>query len=109
MRFLESDMRRPLNWIVVAISLLMLFANRMVADPVTAARAPATSATPGPFAYVQEDGTEIFLAVPESAVLPPESFEDVHANSGFLDPADPKTAVYTWTAPLVTAERPAYQ
>lgn len=110
-------MRRPLNWIVVAISLLMLFANRMVADPIPAARAPATSEMPGPFAYVQEDGTEIFLAVPastllprsESAVLPPLSFEDVHANSGFDDPADPKTAVYTWTAPLVTAERPDYQ
>lgn len=102
-------MRRPLNWIVVAISLLMLLANRMVADPVTAARAPAVSTTPGPFAYVQEDGTEIFLAVPESAVLPPVSFEEVHANSGFDDPADPKTAVYTWTAPLVSAEPPAYQ
>jgi hypothetical protein len=94
-------MRRPLNWIVVAISLLMLVVNRMAVGPGPSASIPATSESLGLFAYVQEDGTLLFLPVPESAVLPPLSFEEVHARSVFEhgDAADPKAAVYTWTSP----------
>jgi hypothetical protein len=118
-------MSRPLNWVVVAISLLMLVVNQMAAGPGTSATVPdalaATPAPPGLFAYVQEDGTLTFLPVPESAVLPPLSFEEVHARSGFGgggfgrnrldagDAEDPKVAVFTWTSPLVTAERTASQ
>ena len=98
-------MRRPLNWVVVAISLLVLLANGVVLPPNPTAYAPVTSDSAGFFSYVKEDGTEIFLPVPRSAVLPPLSFEDVHATSGFVDPADPKTAVYTWRSPLLTADR----
>ena len=102
-------MRRPLNWVVVAISLLVLIANGPVLGPNPSAHATATSDAPGLFAYVYEDGTEIFLPVPRSAVLPPLSFEEVHATSGFDDPADPKTAVYTWSSPLLTADRSDFQ
>jgi hypothetical protein len=123
-------MSRPLNWVVVAISLLMLVVNQMAAGPGTSATVPdalaATPAPPGLFAFVQEDGTLTFLPVPDSAVLPPLSFEEVHARSGFGgdgfggggfdrsrldagDAEDPKVAVFTWTSPLVTAERTASQ
>jgi hypothetical protein len=105
-------MRRPLNWIVVSISLLVLFANRMVADTVPPASVPmAASASPGLFAYVQEDGTQLYLPASESPPRPPLSFEfeNVHAVSGFDDPGDPKAAVYTWTSPLVITESPEFQ
>jgi hypothetical protein len=114
-------MRRPLNWVVIAISLLMLVVNQMAAGPGPSAAVPTSPVPPGLFAYVQEDGTLTFLPVPESAVLPPLSFEEVHARSGFgdsgvgrrglddSDATDPKVAVFTWTSPLVTAERTANQ
>ena len=108
-------MQRPLNWIVVAIALLMLFADRKVVAPGPAADPPTVASNPeSPFAYVQEDGTQIFLPVPEAPSMPePEappslSFEEVHAASGFEDPADPRAAVYTWSSPVVTAELPDY-
>jgi hypothetical protein len=102
-------MHRPLNWIVVAISLLMLITNQvMVVAPIQYASEPA-AASPGMFAYVQEDGTQVYLPGPMARNVPPLSFEDVHAASGFDEPADPRNAVYTWTSPVATAERPAFQ
>jgi hypothetical protein len=92
-------MRRPLNWIVVAMSLLMLVVSQMAAGPGPTSPA-AAPLPPGLFAYVQEDGTEIFLPAPGPAVLPLLSFED---------PPDPKAAVFTWTSPIVTAEHAAHQ
>ena len=112
-------MRRPLNWLVVSISLMVFFANRMWGEgpmeqaatqpresiPVLAAPI-AASATPSPFAYVREDGTQEFVPTPPApAVLtsPRSSFEDVHAQDG-LDrwtTSDPKAAVYTWSSPVV--------
>jgi hypothetical protein len=107
-RFLESDMRRPLNWLVVSISLLVLCASRMVADPAARAPVPAvTSVSPGLFAYVREDGTMLYLPGSEAPELPLISFEDVHAASGFDHAADmPKRAVFTWSSPLAPAEQP---
>jgi hypothetical protein len=112
-------MRRPLDWLVVSISLMVLFANRMWAQrpveelaskqresiPVPAAPI-AASAGPSPFAYVREDGTQEFLPtppVPAVLVIPRSTFEDVHAQEG-LDrwaTSDPKAAVYTWSSPVI--------
>lgn len=112
-------MRRPLDWLVVTISLMVLFANRMWAQrpveelaaqprervPVLAAPI-ASSAGPSPFAYVREDGTQEFLPtppVPAVLVSPRSSFEDVHAQDG-LDrwaTSDPRAAVYTWSSPVI--------
>ncbi len=114
-------MRRPLNWLVVSISLMVLFANRIWAErpaealaaqqreriPVLAAPI-AASAAPSPFAYVREDGTQEFVPTPpapSALVTPRSSFEDVHAQDG-LDrwvTSDPKAAVFTWSSPV--AER----
>lgn len=104
-------MRRPLNWIVVAISLMTLFVNRMATDPVR----PVTYSTdpspsPGIFAYVQEDGTLLYLPGSEAPAAPLILFEDAHAASGFDHAADmPRGAVYTWKSPLATAERAVFQ
>jgi hypothetical protein len=103
-------MRRPLNWLVVAISLLLLCASRMVANPAPDAHAPAvTNASPGLFAYVQEDGTLLYLPGSETE-LPAVSFGEVHAASGFDETSGmPEVAVYTWTSPLATAEPALFQ
>lgn len=113
-------MRRPLNWIVVSISLMVLFANRMWAqrpgdEPATQARqavpgaAIPTAIADNPFAYVREDGTQEYLpvpAVPAVLAAPRSSFEDVHAQDGFdrWVQGDPKAAVYTWSSPVIKAE-----
>ncbi len=113
-------MRRPLNWIVVSISLMVLFANRMWAqrpadELASQAREIVPAATPlaaipdSPFAYVREDGTQEYLpvpAVPAVLAAPRSGFEDVHAQDGFdrwLE-GDPKAAVYTWSSPVTTTE-----
>ena len=114
-------MRRPLNWVVVSISLLVLFANRMYAKPEvdpTSTRAsllaPPAAPMPTPFAYVREDGSQQFL--PEVITAPGEleagharQFEGV-SRAG----ADPRIAVYTWSTPVTGSEpraheRPAFQ
>ena len=100
-------MRRPLNWLVASICLLALFANRMVAnsDPAPAAAVPALPAvvtgmsenTAGsPFAYVREDGSEVYL--------PPRGSTEGRRAVQFEDAAvaitDPAAAVYTWSSPM---------
>jgi hypothetical protein len=112
-------MRRPLNWLVVSISLMVLFANQIWAerpveqvvtqqrDSIPVLAAPiAASAAPSPFAYVREDGTQEFVPtppVPAVLIAPRSSFEDAHARDG-LDrwvQGDPRTAVYTWSSPVL--------
>ena len=68
-------MRRPLDWIVVSISITVLFANRMLApEPMelqapgpqfqeSAAEGPAIAQADNPFAYIREDGSLQFLPV----------------------------------------------
>lgn len=114
-------MRRPLNWVVVSISLLVLFANRLyvkpeVAPASTAASllAPAATVMPSPFAYVREDGSQQFLPLATTASGELEArharqFEGVSRTS-----ADPRIAVYTWSTPVAgseprSLERPAFQ
>jgi hypothetical protein len=115
-------MRRPLNWIVVSLSLLALFANRaflesgvpqprLAAIPVSSPSLEA--AAPSPFAYVNEDGSQVYLPVvrPSGPVQYPE---DLHAASGFDQWAkveqprtganELETAVYTWSAPAGGAQ-----
>lgn len=96
-------MRRPLDWIVVVISLMVLFANRMVtdSDPNSVASVPDFEALAeragqpaSPFAYIREDGTEVFL--PD---IGPRSAVDSRT------PASTISAVYTWSLPMVTPAR----
>jgi hypothetical protein len=106
-------MRRPLDWIVVSISLLVLAANRLlvVSDPVPMARLPALRAEPinaaetapsSPFAYVRGDGSLLYVpAKGVGAYLEPPSqsgLEDDHAGSGFLEPMNLENAVYSWSS-----------
>ena len=77
-----------------------------------------SSTVASPFAYVREDGSEVFLPVAEIPGQPPGSFEALHADSGFQQwkpgpaaqdgVADLETAVYTWSSP-VADDRPIYQ
>jgi hypothetical protein len=103
-------MRRPLNWVVVSISLLVLFANRMYAKPdldpaSTGASLLAPSAPmPSPFAYVREDGSQQFLPLVITASGELEAgharqFEGISRAS-----ADPRIAVYTWSTPVAGSE-----
>jgi hypothetical protein len=105
-------MRRPLDWIVVSISMMVLFANRMLAPkaperpaPARAARVeipadPVVAQTENPFAYIREDGSQIFLPATEPR----------------WDGKTPKvqrtsTALYTWSSPLLVndADAPSFQ
>lgn len=107
-------MRRPLDWIVVSISLMVLAANRMLVadDPAPMARAPAlraesislTETVPGsPFAYIRSDGSLLYVpAKGAGAYLEPplqSGLEDDHAGSGFHEPLNLETAVYSWSTP----------
>ena len=118
-------MRRPLDWIVVSISLLVLAANHMLvekkepaaflqASTQASVHAPALRAEPinvteavprSPFAYVQGDGSLLYVpARGEGAYLEPPSqtgLEDDHAGSGFHEPMNLETAVYSWSSPRV--------
>ena len=96
-------MRRPLDWIVVSISLMVLFADRIVpdSDPISLASVPdfpALAEEPGqpasPFAYIREDGTEVFLPV-----------TGTHVAVESRQPASTISAVYTWSLPMVTPAR----
>lgn len=88
-------MRRPLDWIVVSISLMVLFANRMLtdSDPIPEASVPEES----PFAYIREDGTQVFL--PAAGHRSTSPARPVTAST--------TTAVYTWSQPMVTPLREA--
>lgn len=109
-------MRRPLDWIVVSISLMVLAANRMLVtpDPAPMAQAPAlraeaigtepTAQVPAsPFAYVRSDGSLLYVpAQGAGAWLEPPSqsgLEDDHAGSGFHEALNLETAVYSWSSP----------
>ena len=102
-------MRRPLDWIVVSISLMVLFADRILtdSDPIPLASVPdfpALAEEPGqpasPFAYIREDGTEVFLPATGS-----------RAAVESRKPASTISAVYTWSLPMVTPARetPSFQ
>jgi hypothetical protein len=101
-------MRRLLDWFVVSLSLLVLLANRLWMQPAEQPAGPRLAAfsEQTPFAYVRADGTQVYLADPDGELpRPPLSFEEVHAASGFDTPTagarEPKTAVYTWSSPVV--------
>jgi hypothetical protein len=113
-------MRRPLDWVVVSISLTVLYVNRMVAPPDMAPAvqpAQAALATPlpaslsdSPFAYVLEDGTQEFL--PALNPRPQPQFEQAHVRqfeTVTVATADPRMAVYTWSSPVAASEQPAFQ
>jgi hypothetical protein len=109
-------MRRPVDWIVVSISMMLLAANRMlVADPVV----EPTSASPvlrdqriareppaptSPFAYVRKDGTQVYLPIPaatgedEVASLG-MALEDLQASRGLAYSAELEPALYSWSSP----------
>jgi hypothetical protein len=107
----EIPMRRPLDWIVVAISLTVLFANRMLtaSAPEMLVRSPeiqaivtdAAAAEPAsPFAYIREDGSEIFLPVAGPRVAGPASPER----------SPTANALYTWSSPLIADKKaPSFQ
>ena len=99
-------MRRPLNWFVVCISLLVLFANRVLVTPELPP--PALAVMPAgvsgsPFAYVREDGSQVAVLLARPDVDPPRSFEDLHAlqfEAASPVSAEPAAAVYTWSSPV---------
>ena len=118
-------MRRPLDWLVVSISLMVLFANRMVAnsDPAPVAAVPALLAaapeiTPDAnenpavchFAYVRVDGTQVFVPVAGLQSQGAQKFfEDAHAlqwAAAAEDGSDTHAAVYTWSSPVLVPETP---
>jgi len=117
-------MGRPLDWIVIGFSLMVLFANRMLVQPAAplatlpetaAAAARSAPATPGraeapnnPFAYIREDGTQVFVDADGPVAQPMAmNLEDPHAGSlddwtGGSSTAGnkPRTAVYTWSSTI---------
>lgn len=121
-------MRRPFDWLVICLALLVLWANRflpevgpeqpptrlgraaisgsMARDDVATRRMAAhtrlraePAATPSPFAYIREDGTQVFLpAAGTPAGVPARVFEKIHAGD-VAAPAErvPAGAVYSWS------------
>ena len=100
-------MRRPLVWIAVSLALLPLFSSHRVveSDPVPAAAVPSKNLeaaqitgvySPSPFAYVREDGSEVYL--------PPRGSTEGRRAVQFEDAAvaipDPAAAVYPWSSPM---------
>lgn len=117
-------MRRPLDWFVVSISMLLLVANCMLATPpvesaalqteipvathavtepwvVDAAPMDAVSVE-NPFAYIREDGSLQFLP---AANARPATVPRVAGKSSRSRPAAPSTALYTWSSPLIANDR----
>jgi hypothetical protein len=99
-------MRRPLDWIVVSILLLVLSANRMLTAQPPALQPPqadrqamvsnALAAEPAnPFAWIQEDGSLVYLPAPEPRVDTP--VDDTRS-------ASTVNAVYTWSSPPALAD-----
>jgi hypothetical protein len=100
-------MRRPLDWFVVSLSLLVLFANRMWAEqPAQPRSVPLAQAPrPTPFAYVREDGSELYLQASGSAVPAPRVPDSrLPKSTGNFN-----AAVYTWSSPVLAQERPAFR
>lgn len=128
-------MGRPLDWIVVSLSLLVLFANRMLVQPPAqplsttsetvnpamapragtagvAANAAAGTEADSPFAYIREDGSQVFLRNDGTALPPAQRMamvlEGDHASAldSWADNApvrrngESRTAVYTWSSPI---------
>jgi hypothetical protein len=101
-------MRRPLDWIVVSISITVLFANRMLApQPMelqapgprfqeSAAEGPAIAQADNPFAYIREDGSLQFLPVAAPRVA---------GKAAKSRQATPSTALYTWSSPLILVDK----
>jgi hypothetical protein len=97
-------MRRPLNWFVVSFSLLVLWANSLWTDPARPTPAVREPLPASLFAYVSEDGTQVYLPDDGQLPRPPLAFEAVHTGSGFAAPEQgPKAAVYTWSTPITAA------
>lgn len=99
-------MRRPLDWIVVSISVMTIFANRMWAQkPDEPPASPPRVATTGNgagnpadtlFAYIREDGSLQFLpAAPAIEARQPADTRSVSLS----------TALYTWSSPSLLVER----
>ena len=108
-------MANPWDWVVVSISLTVLFANRMYAQPemapaslpATTLASPAPTPVQSPFAYVREDGSQEFLPVANDPTFGGLESEHARQFEGIsLATADPKIAVYTWSSPV---ERQAFQ
>jgi len=102
-------MRRPLDWIVVSIALMVLAANLLLrhSDPIPVAAvrdfrllADESGQPASPFAYIREDGTEVFL--PDDGTRTADESRT---------PASTVSAVYTWSLPVATParERPSFQ
>jgi hypothetical protein len=91
-------MRRPLDWIVVSISLLVLFANLKLTASDPLPRTVTTDDTyDSPFAYVRQDGSQLVVPADGSGPLRP-------APPPRLTPGAPRSldAVYTWSSPVMT-------
>jgi hypothetical protein len=117
-------MRRPLDWFVVSISMMLLAANRMLASPPAESAAPTpelpvaasaisiplmVASAPGeaalvenPFAYIREDGSLQFLPAASSR---PMAAPRVSAKTLRSRPTTPSTALYSWSTPLILNDR----
>jgi len=116
-------MRRPLDWIVVSILLLVLSANRMLTaqpprlqagEPDIQPMVSSSNATapPSPFAWIEEDGSLVYLPVserdPDRAAI---AVDDLVLAGRDEDPtaAPPGTstahALYSWSSPLAAIEQ----
>lgn len=102
----EIAMRRPLDWIVVSILLLVLSASRVITSEPPALEAPqpglqamiSNAPAPGPgnpFAWIQEDGSLVYLPAPEPRVE--VSMEAAHR-------ASTAPAIYTWSSAPALAD-----
>lgn len=100
-------MRRPLDWIVVSISILVLYANRLLApQPIelqalgpkfqaSVVASPATAQADNPFAYIREDGSLQFLPVASPRV----------AGKAAKPRQATSPALYTWSSPLILVDK----
>ena len=93
-------MRRPLDWLVVSISLMVLFGSRMSTDSDPSFVAPVpdfvfsmenVGQNESPFAYIREDGSEVFL--PASGSRRVVTARPTNAAT--------VTADWTWSLPMV--------
>lgn len=83
-------MRRPF-WMPVSICLGLLLAHQARGPRAPMVETEPASAPPSPFAWIQEDGTEVYVSAQGSRIASP----DVE-----LVPASTTHALYTWSSPL---------